>query len=237
MLNWKKDSWEDVKMLLDELEFDYQCDFEGNLILHFENFNITNEKTKEVVDTVDHMWLKFKFYTEGKNYDIQFYRQDVYNSNPDYRHPHVNGSGGSNCTGDYVTQVSLPRDLLYYSSYVKNYNPGEGWTTIPSSSSLSVDTDSLNNSLIPTFYMDITLGYPVLENVELDGDIEKFITTKALSSPKTFYWKNKAHTQYSKGSRIEHINLKQYFDYAKFFERYSDATSTVSNANLVSEAQ
>ena len=67
--------------------------------------------------------------------------------------------------------------------------------------------------------------------------IEKFITTKPLSSPRTFYWKNKAHTQYSKGYRIEHINLKQYFDYAKFFERYSDFTSTVSDANSLSQAQ
>jgi len=61
MINWTKDSWEDVKMVLDELEYDYVCDFEGNLILHFENFEIVDENTKKVVDTVDQIWSPLLF--------------------------------------------------------------------------------------------------------------------------------------------------------------------------------
>jgi len=234
MINWTKDSWEDVKMVLDELEYDYVCDFEGNLILHFENFEIVDENTKKVVDTVDQIWLKFEFTKSG--YVLRWYRNDIYNSNTNYVHPHVNGS--DHCTGDYVRGVSLCRDLLYYSNYIKRYNSGQGWTTIPSDSNkLSVDTDSLNKQLIPTFYMDMTQGCPALKDVEFEGDLNSVVKQAELKNPKTFFWKNNQYTQYSKGSRIEHLDLKKYFNYAQYFKRYSDAASTVSNANAVSKVQ
>lgn len=233
MINWTKDKWEDVKMVLDELEYDYQCDFEGNLILHFENFDIIDENSKKIVDTVDHIWLKFEFTNSG--YVIRWYRNDIYNSNTNYVHPHVNGS--EHCTGDYVRGVSLCRDLLYYSNYIKRYNSGQGWTSIPDSGRLSIDTDSLNKQLIPTFYMDMTQGCPVLSKVEFEGDLNSVVKQNELKNPKTFFWKNNTYKQYSKGSRIEHLDLKKYFNYAQYFKRYSDAASTVSDANTVSKIQ
>lgn len=231
MINWTKDSWEDVKMVLDELDYDYQADFEGNLILHFENFDIVDENTKKVVDTVDHIWLKFEFANSG--YVLRWYRNDIYNSNTNYVHPHVNGS--NHCTGDYIRGVSLCRDLLYYSNYIKRYNSGNGYTSIPDSGKLKVDEDSLNKQLIPTFYMDMTQGCPVLGKVEFEGDLNTVVKQNELKSPKTFFWKNAQYKQYSKGFRIEHLDLKKYFDYAKFFKRYSDAIGTVSDANTVPE--
>ena len=233
MINWTKDKWEDVQMVLDELEYDYTCDFEGNLTLHFENFDIVDENSKKVVDTVDHIWLKFEFTNSG--YAIRWYRTDLYNSNTNYVHPHVSGS--NHCTGDYVRGVSLCRDLLYYSNYIKRYNSGQGFTSIPDSGKLKVDTDSLNEQLVPTFYMDMTQGCPVLGKVEFEGDLNTVVKQNELKSPKTFFWKNSQYKQYSKGSRVEHLDLKKYFDYAKFFKRYSDTTSTVSNANTVPEVQ
>jgi len=235
MINWTKDSWEDVKMVLDELEYDYVCDFEGNLILHFEDFDIVEETKKKVVDHVDHMWLKFEFGGD-KRYNLSFYRTDVYGTKKAYTHPHVSESG-DHCTGDYVRGVSLCRDLLYYAKYITRYNEPSRYTAIPDTGKLSVDEDSLNKQLTPTFYMDITQGCPVLSKVEFEGDINSVISNTELNNPKTFFWKNNQFTQYSKGSRIEHIDLKKYFNYAQFFKHYSDAISTVSDANVVPEVQ
>lgn len=237
MINWTKDSWEDVKMVLDELDYDYVCDFEGNLILHFQDFDIVEETKKEVVDHVDHMWLKFDFSrTESDKYKIQFYRTDIYGTKKAYTHPHVSESG-SHCTGDYVRGVSLCRDLLYYAKYVTRFNEPSGWTSVPETGKLSIDTDSLNKQLIPTFYMDMTQGCPVLKEVEFEGDLNTVVKQNELKNPNTFFWKNNQYTQYSKGSRIEHIDLKKYFNYAQYFKRYSDSTRTISNANSLSEIQ
>ena len=233
MLNWTKDDWKDIKLLLDELEYDYECDFEGNLILHFEKFEILNEVTQEVVDTVDHMWLKFIFTNKGNDFYIKFYRQDVYRSNEEYTHPHVQAGSNSHCTGSYTKGISLLQDILYYTDYIRRYNPGQHWTLVPNSSSLDIDASTLNKYLIPTFHMDITKGYPVVSNVSCSVDINQFITERPLSDPKYFFWKGNSFKQYSKGSRVEHLDLTQYFNYAKFIKRYSDATSVVPDANPV----
>jgi hypothetical protein len=235
MINWSNDSWKDVKFLLDELEFDYQTDFNGHLMIHFKNFDIVNEDTKEIVDSVDKLWLLFKFHKTGLDYDMSFFRQDVYQSRPSYTHPHVRDDGHANCTGDYVRGQSLLRDILYYSNYIKHYNKGEGWTNIPTDESINVDKVELNKHLVPEFYMDVSVGYPVLSKVTLEEDINKFIIEQSLSNPITFYWKGEAFSQYSKGSRIEHINLEKYFRYEEFFKRHHHATSIVSNVNTLQE--
>ena len=85
--------------------------------------------------------------------------------------------------------------------------------------------------------MDITKGYPVVSKVDISVDIDQFITERPLIDSKFFSWKGTQFKQYSKGARIEHINLSQYFNYAKFIKRYSDATSVVPDANPVQEVQ
>jgi len=231
MINWVKDTWEEVKFTLDALELDYEIDFEGNLLVCFSDFNIVDERSKEVVDHVDKIWLKFAFAMNGRSYDLQFYRVDVYSTKPRYTHPHVS-EGGNHCTGDYIRAVSLCRDLLYYKSYVTHYNKGDQYTNLPEQS-VKIDKEELNKRLIPTFYMDISKGYPCVSNVEFEGGLEEFITTKELPYPKIFHWKSQVYKQYSKGFKVEHIDLKKYFDYAKFYQRYSDSTCTVSNADTV----
>ncbi len=234
MINWSKESWEEIKFLLDELEFDYQTDFNGDLILHFKDFKIVNENTKEVVDEVDNLWVLFKFHRSGLDYDMSFFRQDVYQSRPSYTHPHVRDDGHANCTGDYIRSQSLLRDILYYSNYIKHYNPGEGWTNIPGTDSVIL-SNQIKDYLIPEFYMDLTLGYPVLSKVTLEEDLNKFIIEQPLSNPFTFYWKETAFTQYGKGSRLEHIDLKKHFHYEEFFKSYNNSPSIVSNANALQE--
>jgi hypothetical protein len=171
MINWTKDSWEEVKFFLDELEYDYDCDFEGNLILHFNSFDIVDQNTKKVVDTVDHLWMLFQFSTES--YNIHWSRSDIYQSNPIYVHPHVNGK--NHCTGSYVRGDSLCRDILYYTNYVKHYNSGAGWTSIPSARNNQVNSVALNQKLIPTFYMDLTTGHPMIQSVEFEGDLNEIV--------------------------------------------------------------
>lgn len=233
MINWKKDTWEEVKFTLDALELEYEVDFEGNLIICFSDFDIIHERSKEVVDHVDRLWLKFVFWSGGTNYDLKFFRNDVYYTKPDYTHPHV--SSGNHCTGDYIRGVSLCKDLLYYVGYVKHYNKGDEYTTIPKNTKLSIDVDAMNKAMVPTFYMDITKGYPVAASIEFTGNVDQYFQSDKLTNPKTYFWKNNSYTQYSKGSKKEHIDFKQYFDYARFYKRYSDATSSVSDANPVQE--
>jgi hypothetical protein len=85
--------------------------------------------------------------------------------------------------------------------------------------------------------MDMTQGCPVLSKVEFEGDLNNVVKQNELKSPKTFFWKNNKYTQYSKGSRVEHLDLKKYFNYAQFFKRYSDTIRTFSDAHTLSEVQ
>ena len=225
MINWKKDDWVDVQAVLEALDIEYETTFEGNLILHFKDFDIFNEKTGDVVDHVEHMWLLFQFI--GGTYDLKFYRSDLYLTNLSYVHPHVNGS--THCTGSYTKGVSLTRDILYYSKYVEHYNDSSVYTRLPNKAKLSVDVDTLNKSLIPTFYLDITKGCPQVSNVECTSDLQSFLVNTPLTNPPTFYWKGERITQKSKGGRAEDIDFKQYFNYDKFYKDYLDYISSQSN--------
>lgn len=225
MINWKKDEWEDVQAVLETLDIDYEVTFEGNLILHFKDFDVFNEKTGDVVDHVEHMWLLFQFRSSG--YDLKFFRSDLYSTNIYYVHPHVSGS--SHCTGSYTRGVSLTRDILYYSKYVEHYNDSSVYTRVPIKAKLNIDTDSLNKYLIPTFYFDVTKGCPQISNIECSTNIQAFLTDVSLSDPQTFYWKGETITQRSKGGRKEDIDLKSYFNYDKFYKDYLEYVSSQSN--------
>lgn len=233
MINWRKDDWDEVKLLLDELDYDYEVDWKGDLIVRFENVKVINERNGSQVDHIDSIWLEFLFENDGQSYNLRFYRNNVYASNPEFVHPHVNR--GSFCTGDYRYGLSLPRDLLYFKDYVARYNRGEEYATVPQSAPMQVDEQRLNEAIVPTFFLDLSVGYPVAESLELVGDINDFVANSKLSNPRTFKWKGKDYAQYSIGTRITHINLNDYFDYGKFYQSYYNATSTVSNADTVSE--
>lgn len=233
MINWNKDEWSTVKLLLDELEYDYEIDWKRNLTVRFSNVKVVDENNGKQVDFIDSIWLEFLFADDGRSYNLRFYRNNVYNSKPGFVHPHVNGT--SFCTGSYSYGVSLVRDLLYFKDYVGRYNRGEEYSTVPNAESAQVNEDALNEALVPTFFLDLTEGYPVVSSLELKEDINNFVTFPELRNPRTFNWKGVEYKQYSIGVRLSHINLDKYFNYGKFYQSYHNATSTVSDANTVSE--
>ena len=72
---------------------------EGTLIIHWEDFDIRNEKTNVIVDHVDHMWVKFIF--SAYSYDTKWWRSDKNPAKKTYIHPHVSESASSFCSGNY----------------------------------------------------------------------------------------------------------------------------------------
>jgi len=77
MIAWTKEPWEEVKNVLEALDIDYATDFKGNLILHFQDFEVRHERSGNKMDHVDHLFIEFAF-DRGTNYSMKMTRTDVY---------------------------------------------------------------------------------------------------------------------------------------------------------------
>ena len=236
MIAWAKEPWEEVKNVLEALDIDYMTDFKGNLILHFQDFDVRNERSNTKIDHVDHLFIEFMF-NRGTSYEMKMTRTDVYYNYQSYVLPHCNENGMSQCTGNHTTKNSLCGDIVYFSKWIKDYNSGSQWYN-PSKESYKLKPDSkIEERLIPTFYMDVTKGFPCVQDVELVGQLIDYIETPKVNNPQTFYWKGQVLEKTVKGTTIGKVNLNDYFNYGKFIERYNHHTSTLSDTSSVSEAQ
>lgn len=236
MIAWTKEPWEEVQNVLEALEIDYATDFKGNLILHFQDFDVRNERSNTKIDHVDHLFIEFVFIYGGTSYNMRMTRTDVYYNHQDYVLPHCNSNGESQCTGTHVTKNSLCGDIVYFSKWIKDYNSGSQWYNPEKTKYTLKPGASIEERLVPTFYMDVTKGYPCISDVELVGELKDYIELPKLNNPQTFYWKGEKLEKTIKGVTIGKVNLTEYFKNDKFFERYNNYTSSVSNTNAVSEA-
>lgn len=227
MINYNQEPWDEIEALLDALEIDYTITFKGNLILRFSDFDIVEEETKEVVDHVDNMFLEFRFTSSKDSYTVEFYRTDYYLSLRKYVHPHVSGS--NHCTGDYSTRLNLLSDIVYYHSYVRRCNKSGLWISVPDGNELT-NQEKLQDYLIPTFVMDVTVGYPIARSVEFTGDLKEFVATEKLSD---YHWKGERLIRFPKTPDLRKINFKSYFNHAKFYRGYIESTSSDAGIDIV----
>lgn len=218
MIPYKKESWEEIKTVLEALFYDWTLDFEGNLIIHWEDFDIRNEKTNVVVDHVDHMWCKFIF--QAYSYYTTWSRSDKNPASRNYIHPHVSESANNYCTGDYPRGQSLCRDLHYLTSFVGRYNEGQAFEHAEIStfkSVVKVNKNKLRTHLATTYFFNPALGTLDVKDCELVGITEdELIQVDKLPEivPSHYIWKDKPIERKwnEPNTTIHSINLKDYID-------------------------
>lgn len=219
MIAYDKEPWSDVKTVLDALFYDWSIDLEGNLIVHWENFDIRNEKTNEIVDHVDHLWCKFTF-KYGNSYDSKFWRSDKNPMQKKYLHPHINEEGKSYCSGDYPQGQSLCRDLHYLTSWIDKYNQGSAFGHAEISEfkpEVKVDKPKLQAHLQYTYFFNPVIGLPDIKSVELKDITQDEVIQEAELpdlKPSHYFWKDQPIERRwnQPNASIHSINLKTYAD-------------------------
>ncbi len=219
MIAYDKEPWSDVKTVLNALFYDWSIDLEGNLLVHWENFDIRNEKTNEIVDHVDHLWCKFTF-KYGNSYDTKWWRSDKNPMQKKYLHPHINEEGRSYCSGEYPQGQSLCRDLHYLTSWVDKYNQGSAYGHAEISEfkpEVKVDKPKLQAHLNYTYFFNPVIGIPDIKSVELiDITQDEVIQEAELPDlkPSHYFWKDSAIERRwnQPNTSIHSINLKDYSD-------------------------
>jgi hypothetical protein len=219
MIAYEKEPWEDVKKVLEALFYDWSIDLEGNLIVHWENFDIRNEKTGEIVDHVDHLWLKFIF-KYGNSYEVKWWRSDKNAMKNSYMHPHINEEGRSYCSGGYPQGHSLCRDLHYLTTWIDKYNQGSAYGHAEISEfkpTVKVDKSRLQAHLQYTYFFNPVTGIPDIKTVELHGIAQDEViqeTELPKLTPTHYFWKDQLiERRWNKPTTSIHsINLKDYSD-------------------------
>lgn len=224
MINYTKEDWSDVKNTLEALFLDWDIDMYGNLVIHWKDIPILNEKTLEEVDFIEHLWLTFEF-TGTSSYNLKFGRTDRNILRPQYIHPHVRSTGDGCCTGNHPQGASLCRDIVYFNTYVKRYNRGSAYQEVAPEdltvrdSGYTVNTSELQKHLDFDFYFDYSTGQMEITNVRYiddskDEDFVKFSSTETLF-PLVYYWKGEAYPTKWKNQLNQTVKL----DLAKYVNR------------------
>lgn len=221
MINYTKESWQDVHNVLEALFYDWTIDLEGNLIVHWENFDICNEKTGKKVDHVDHLWLKFIFKNNGRDYDFRWWRSDKNPLSQNYIHPHVADGANNFCSGSYSKGVSLCQDLHYLDTFVKRYNRGAAFGHAEISKfkpAIEVDEPKLKSHLYPTFFFDVSTGSVELDQCTLvDINQKDVFKDKALPEifPSRYVWKDRLIDRKWNGvsTKVTKIDLTKYYNH------------------------